>query len=116
MDAPQKTALYDRHEDHGARMVPFAGFLMPLQYDGILVEHARVREQIGLFDVSHMGEVRVRGGDALDAVNGFITNDIHRIEDGRALKRGQEKRTGEPVTVRPPPRGHGRPPSQIAPL
>ncbi|MEE2779160.1 MAG: glycine cleavage system aminomethyltransferase GcvT [Myxococcota bacterium] len=85
MDAPQKTALYDRHEDHGARMVPFAGFLMPLQYDGILVEHARVREQIGLFDVSHMGEVRVRGGDALDAVNGFITNDIHRIEDGRAL-------------------------------
>ena len=85
MDAPQQTALYDQHVAHGGRMVPFAGFMMPLQYDGILVEHARVREQVGLFDVSHMGEVRVRGGAAVEAVNGFITNDLHRIEDGRAL-------------------------------
>lgn len=85
MDDPQKTALHDLHQDLGGRMVPFAGFMMPLQYDGILVEHARVREHVGLFDVSHMGEVRVRGADAVEVVNGFITNDLNRIGDGRAM-------------------------------
>jgi len=82
---PLKTPLYDTHVALGARMVPFAGYAMPVQYDGMLAEHERVRTAVGLFDVSHMGEVRVRGRDALTAVNRFITNDLRKIEDGRAL-------------------------------
>jgi len=65
-------------------MTPFAGFSMPVQYDGIIKEHNRVRQQVGLFDVSHMGEVRITGPGALDAVNGLISNDLHRVKDGRA--------------------------------
>ena len=80
-----RTPLYDAHVALGARMVEFAGYDMPVQYDGILAEHSRVRTKIGLFDVSHMGEVRVVGPDALAAVNRLITNDLRRIEDGRAL-------------------------------
>ena len=80
----KRTALHGVHVAHGARMVPFAGYAMPLQYDGILKEHARVREQVGLFDVSHMGEVWFRGPDALSVLNGLITNDLNRIGDGRA--------------------------------
>lgn len=82
---PTRTPLYDVHKRLGARIVDFAGFEMPVQYSGILAEHQRVREQVGLFDVSHMGEVRVRGPEALDVVNRLITNDLHRISDGRAL-------------------------------
>lgn len=78
------TPLHGVHERLGARMTPFAGFSMPLQYDGILKEHARVREHVGLFDVSHMGEVRITGPDALDAVNRLISNDLTRVKDGRA--------------------------------
>jgi aminomethyltransferase len=81
---PTRTALYEIHRAAGAKIVPFAGFAMPLQYDGILAEHARVRTGVGLFDVSHMGEVRVTGPDALAAVNRLITNDLRRVEDGRA--------------------------------
>lgn len=66
-------------------MVDFAGFEMPVQYAGILSEHQRVREHVGLFDVSHMGEIRVRGPEALEVVNRLVTNDIHRITDGRAM-------------------------------
>jgi len=82
---PKRTPLYAVHQALGARIVDFAGFEMPVQYDGILAEHKRVREAVGLFDVSHMGEVRVRGPEALDVVNRLITNDLHRIADGRAL-------------------------------
>ena len=57
--------LESRHVEHGARMVPFAGFSMPLQYTSITEEHAAVRERVGLFDVSHMGEIEVRGEDAV---------------------------------------------------
>ncbi len=78
------TALHDVHVEHGARIVPFAGYAMPLQYDGIMKEHARVREHVGLFDVSHMGEVWFRGPKALEVLNGLITNDLHRVGDGRA--------------------------------
>jgi aminomethyltransferase len=80
----RRTALYDVHVGHGARIVPFAGYAMPLQYDGILKEHARVREHVGLFDVSHMGEVWFRGPQAMDVLNELITNDLNRIGDGRA--------------------------------
>ncbi|TNF36479.1 MAG: glycine cleavage system aminomethyltransferase GcvT [Deltaproteobacteria bacterium] len=83
--SPVRTPLYDVHTRLGARIVDFAGFEMPVQYAGILAEHQRVREQVGLFDVSHMGEVRVTGPEALDVVNRLITNDLHRIRDGRAL-------------------------------
>ena len=79
-----RTPLYEAHVALGARMVEFAGYDMPVQYDGILAEHARVRTKVGLFDVSHMGEVRVVGPDALAAVNRLITNDLRRVEDGRA--------------------------------
>lgn len=80
-----RTALYDEHLRLGGRLVEFAGFMMPVQYDGMLAEHHRVRRQVGLFDVSHMGEVRVTGPEALAAVNRLITNDLTRITDGRAL-------------------------------
>ncbi len=79
-----RTALYDAHVALKARLVPFAGFEMPIQYDGIVAEHTRVREAVGLFDVSHMGEVRLRGKDALAAANRFATNDLNRIANGRA--------------------------------
>ncbi len=80
----KRTSLFEVHVGHGARMVPFAGFEMPVQYEGLVAEHHRVRKAVGLFDVSHMGEVRVTGPEALDAVNRLITNDVHRVEDGRA--------------------------------
>jgi aminomethyltransferase len=81
----QQTALHDEHVRLGGRLVEFAGFMMPVQYDGMLAEHHRVRREVGLFDVSHMGEVRVTGPDALEALNRLITNDLHRVADGRAL-------------------------------
>lgn len=80
-----RTPLFETHRRLGARMVPFAGFEMPVQYDGLVAEHTRTRTQVGLFDVSHMGEVRVTGPEALDVVNRLITNDLNRISDGRAL-------------------------------
>lgn len=86
--APTPTALLESHRALGAKIVPFAGYAMPLQYDGILAEHHRVRSAVGLFDVSHMGEVRVTGPGALEAVNRLITNDLNRVEDGRAQYTG----------------------------
>ncbi len=77
--------LEHRHEDLGARMAPFAGFLMPVRYEGIKEEHSAVRNQVGLFDVSHMGEVEVKGADAIEVVDGLVTNDVSRLEDGQAM-------------------------------
>ena len=59
-----KTILYNHHDELGAKLVPFAGFLMPLQYTGIIDEHKHVRSKVGLFDVSHMGEFIVSGDNA----------------------------------------------------
>jgi aminomethyltransferase len=81
----RQTPLFDEHRALGARLVPFAGWEMPVQYQGISVEHQAVRERAGLFDVSHMGELSIRGAGALDAVNRLITNDLERIGDGQAL-------------------------------
>jgi len=81
----RRTPLYDTHVELGARMVPFAGFEMPVQYAGLASEHQAVRTAVGLFDVSHMGEVFVRGPKALDAVQHLITNDASRLDDGQAL-------------------------------
>ncbi|MEE2960489.1 MAG: glycine cleavage system aminomethyltransferase GcvT [Myxococcota bacterium] len=81
----KKTPLYDVHVARGARIVPFAGFEMPVQYEGVIAEHVAVRERIGLFDVSHMGEVTVCGPSAMEALQFAVTNDVSRLEDGQAL-------------------------------
>lgn len=79
------TPLYDRHVALGAKMAPFGGFAMPIQYTGILDEHHAVRQRAGLFDVSHMGEFRVTGPDALALAQRLVTNDVSKLDDGRAL-------------------------------
>jgi len=72
-----KTPLYDLHVAAGGRMVPFAGYLLPVQYGtGVIQEHMAVRQKMGLFDVSHMGEVRFEGPDALKNLNHLMTNDF----------------------------------------
>ncbi len=81
----RRTSLYDEHVAAGARLVPFAGWEMPVQYKGIVEEHRAVRERVGLFDVSHMGELELSGKGALELVSSLITNDPTRIADGQAL-------------------------------
>jgi aminomethyltransferase len=81
----RKTPLYEDHRTLGARLVPFAGWAMPIQFAGISAEHRAVREAAGLFDVSHMGEILVTGSDAVAAVNRLVTNDLSHAEDGQAL-------------------------------
>lgn len=80
----QKTALYDAHVRAGARMVEFAGFLMPVQYRGILEEHKKVRSALGMFDVSHMGEFIVSGPRVLEFLQKVTINDVARLEVGQA--------------------------------
>lgn len=80
-----RTPLHSRHVELGARMVPFSGWDMPVQYLGLMEEHRCVRNNVGLFDVSHMGEVFVRGPNALKAVQWLISNDASRLQDGQAL-------------------------------
>lgn len=77
--------LEARHAALGGRMVPFAGYLMPLQFAGIKEEHLAVRTNVGIFDVSHMGEVEFRGPDAIAAIDRIITNDATRLVDGQAM-------------------------------
>jgi aminomethyltransferase len=80
----KKTALSAWHEQAGAKMIDFGGFLMPVQYTGIIAEHKAVREAAGLFDVSHMGNFYVRGARALEFLQYVVTNDLGRIQDGQA--------------------------------
>lgn len=80
----RRTPFYEHHVDAGARLVPFAGFEMPVQYSGLKDEHKQVRSSVGLFDVSHMGEVRVRGPEAEDALMWLLSNAIKRIPIGGA--------------------------------
>jgi aminomethyltransferase len=81
----KRTPLYDLHVALGAKIVPFAGFEMPVQYPtGITAEHKAVREKAGLFDVSHMGEFIVRGPQAVDFVNYVTTNDVAALQPGQA--------------------------------
>jgi aminomethyltransferase len=81
----KRTPLHDIHVALGAKMVPFAGYEMPVQYPtGITTEHKAVRERAGLFDVSHMGEFLVRGGDAVKFVNHVTTNDVAALAVGQA--------------------------------
>src|SRR6266436_3028772 len=78
------TPLRDRHVALGARMVPFAGWEMPVQYEGVIQEHRAVRTDAGVFDVSHMGEIEVEGPQANALLQGLLSNDLDRIEPGEA--------------------------------
>ncbi len=80
----QRTPLYDRHVAAGARMVPFAGYEMPVQYDGVIEEHRAVRTDCGLFDVSHMGELHVDGPTAETFLQEMLSNDLGKVSDGGA--------------------------------
>ncbi len=79
-----RTPLYSHHVDLKARMVPFAGYEMPVQYSGVLEETKAVRQAAGLFDVSHMGQFALRGKDALSALNKLVTNDLEKLQLGQA--------------------------------
>jgi aminomethyltransferase len=80
----RRTALYDRHAAAGAKLVPFAGWEMPVQYAGVREEHLAVREQAGVFDVSHMGEVETRGPGALAFLQRMLSNDLSKLAVGGA--------------------------------
>ena len=80
-----KTCLYDKHVALGAKMSPFAGFMMPIQYSTIIKEHLAVREHVGMFDVSHMGEVFISGPDAEKFVDHIFTNEIKGYKPGKIL-------------------------------
>ena len=84
MQTLQQTPLHDRHVALGARMVPFAGWEMPVQYAGVIPEHRAVRADSGVFDVSHMGELEVEGPRAADLLQGLLSNDLARVEIGGA--------------------------------
>lgn len=81
----RRTSLYPQHVALGAKLVAFAGWEMPLQYSGIVEEHDAVRGAAGLFDVSHMGELRLRGRHSAQVVDRLVTNDVKRLADGQAL-------------------------------
>ena len=80
----KRTPLYEAHRRAGAKMVEFAGWEMPVQYRGVIEEHLAVRRSAGLFDVSHMGEIEVRGADAVDFCQWISANDVGRMGDGQA--------------------------------
>jgi aminomethyltransferase len=80
----RRTPLHDRHVALGARMVPFAGWEMPVQYEGVIHEHRAVRQDSGAFDVSHMGELEVEGPHARELLQKLLSNDLERIEPGGA--------------------------------
>jgi aminomethyltransferase len=81
--ALRRTPLYDLHRELGAKLIDFGGWEMPVQYAGILEEHRAVRERVGLFDVSHMGEFDVTGPDALACLQRLTPNDVAKLADGR---------------------------------
>ena len=81
----RRTPLYDHHVRLGGKIVPFAGWEMPVQYSGVVAEHVAVRQQAGLFDVSHMGEIFVTGPEAEVALDNMTCNDVKPLADGKAL-------------------------------
>ena len=88
----RKTALNSLHHRLGAKMVNFGGWEMPLEYSGILSEHEAVRTRAGLFDVSHMGEIEIRGKQALDLVQHVSCNDAAKLIIGQAHYSGSDDR------------------------
>ncbi|ABB13918.1 glycine cleavage system aminomethyltransferase GcvT [Carboxydothermus hydrogenoformans] len=85
MENLKRTPLYEEHIKLGAKMVPFGGWEMPVQYTGILEEHMAVRTDVGMFDVSHMGEIEITGKQAERFVNYLITNDVSRLNSGDVI-------------------------------
>ncbi|MCT4618117.1 MAG: glycine cleavage system aminomethyltransferase GcvT [Marinisporobacter sp.] len=85
MNQIKKTSLFERHEKEGGKIIDFAGWALPVQYEGIIAEHEAVRNFAGLFDVSHMGEVDIIGNEAFDFVQNLVTNDVSVLEDGQIL-------------------------------
>src|SRR5919108_2336762 len=81
----KRTPLYEQHRALGARMVDFGGWEMPVQYSGILQEHEAVRTRAGLFDVSHMGEFKIEGPDALAFLQYLVPNDVSKLAIHQAL-------------------------------
>ncbi len=81
----KKTPFYDIHRQLNAKIVPFAGYLMPVMYDSINAEHLRVRSKVGMFDISHMGEFTVTGPGAKDFVQKFVTNDINKLTENQIM-------------------------------
>src|ERR671939_1123836 len=84
MQTLEQTPLHDRHVELGARLVPFAGWEMPVQYEGVIAEHRAVRTDCGVFDVSHMGEMEVEGPRAAELLQSLLSNDLERIDVGEA--------------------------------
>ena len=82
--ATQKTPLYDDHVKFGGKIVEFAGWLLPVQFSNLKDEHQNVRQNVGLFDVSHMGEFRVKGVHALKTLQWITSNDVSRLNAGEA--------------------------------
>lgn len=85
MSELRKTSLFNAHERHGGKVVDYAGWALPVQFEGITAEHEAVRNAAGLFDVSHMGEVEVKGNEAVDYIQNLVTNDISVLEDNQIL-------------------------------
>ncbi|HER43109.1 MAG TPA: glycine cleavage system aminomethyltransferase GcvT, partial [Candidatus Eisenbacteria bacterium] len=81
--APRKTPMYESHVERGGRIVEFAGYLMPVTFEGIVAEHGRVRTKVGLFDVSHMGEIDIEGRGAAAFVESLVTNKVEALEEGQ---------------------------------
>lgn len=79
-----RTPLTAWHEAHGAKMAPFAGWLMPIQYEGILLEHQHTRQHAGLFDISHMGEFRIQGPGAADALARAVSHNLDTLAPANA--------------------------------
>src|SRR5437016_13643620 len=84
LSASKRTALFAMHKALGARLIPFSGWEMPVEYSGIAKEHTAVRTAAGLFEVSHMGGFEIRGREALNLIQFVTTNDARRLIDGRA--------------------------------
>jgi aminomethyltransferase len=80
----RRTPLHSKHVEAGARLVPFAGWEMPVQYEGVIPEHRAVRTDAGVFDVSHMGELEVEGPRALELLQAMLSNDVSQLEEGGA--------------------------------
>lgn len=85
MSNPKKTSLYHAHVRHGGKVVDYSGWALPVQYEGITAEHEAVRNNAGLFDVSHMGEVEVKGKQATEYIQNLITNDISAMNDNQII-------------------------------
>ncbi len=84
MEGVKRTALHEEHLAAGAKMVPFAGYEMPIEYQGIVAEHRAVRSSMGMFDLSHMGEIVLEGEDVLDATDRLMTNEVRNLAVGQA--------------------------------